>query len=216
MRDIGGGCTKNNQFIKENRFIRSDLPKKLEDEEISQLLSMEIDTVIDLRKEKDIERERNALNISQFNYFNVSLKGDKCPELEKDIPFGYMEIIDDRDTMNRVFSIILDTKNGILFNCNAGKDRTGVISMLLLFLAEAYEDDIIADYQISYTYLRDMFRKMHVEYPDLPKFLGKSKMEYMEKTISLFKDKYSNIDNYMDYIGIGNKKVNIIRDKLLM
>ena len=86
--------------------------------------------------------------------------------------------------------------------------------MLLLLIAKVPEKDIIANYQVSYTYLMDNIKKMHEENPNLPKFLGSSKAEYMEKTLKLFKNKYKTIENYMKSIGLTNKDVKIISNKI--
>lgn len=40
-----------------------------------------------------------------------------------------------------------------LFHCRAGKDRTGVIAMLLLGLAGVSDEDIVADYAATQQYL---------------------------------------------------------------
>ncbi|WRK55297.1 tyrosine-protein phosphatase [Coprobacillaceae bacterium CR2/5/TPMF4] len=37
-----------------------------------------------------------------------------------------------------------------MFNCSAGKDRTGVIAALLMDLAGCHEYDIVKDYSESY------------------------------------------------------------------
>ena len=104
-----------------------------------------------------------------------------------------MKTIEDKETISQVFHIIASSKDGVLFNCKAGKDRTGVIAMILLLLADVYDDDIIADYSVSCIYIRDEIKKMNEDNPDLPFFFGDSKLEYMEETLKLFRQKYKNI-----------------------
>ena len=60
----------------------------------------------------------------------------------------------------------------------------------------------------------DNIKKIHEDNPNLPKFLGSSKAKYMEKTLELFKDKYKTIENYMKSIGLTNKDVKIISNKI--
>ena len=215
MRDLGGYRTINNKETKFNVFIRSNVPQEMNDIEIKYLLDNNINTVIDLRNDTEISRKSNILNNDKFNYYNVSLIGDKCPETEEDIPSGYINILDNKETIYKVFTILSSSEGGVLFNCTAGKDRTGVIAMLLLMLAKVPEDDIIADYSISYIYLREEIRKMHNDNPDLPAFLGQSKYKYMEQTIELFKNKYKNVENYFDYIGILKDDKEEIRNKFV-
>lgn len=87
--------------------------------------------------------------------------------------------------------------------------------MLLLLLAGCYDDDIIVDYQVSYTYIRETIRKIHIDNPDLPAFLGGSKLEYMEETLKLFYDKYKTINNYFKYLGFDDKEIEQIKSKLV-
>lgn len=126
-----------------------------------------------------------------------------------------MEIIDDINNIKLVFDIIKNSSGSILINCNSGKDRTGVICMLILLLAKVSEQDIIADYEVSYIYLIDNIRKMHQENPNLPKFLGKSKPEYMEKTLKLFHEKYQTIENYFRVIGYNKQEIEMIVKKII-
>ncbi|MBE6139800.1 MAG: tyrosine-protein phosphatase [Firmicutes bacterium] len=215
LRDLGGFFTKENKVTKFNSIYRSDLPKDMSEEEIKYLVDNNLSTVIDLRKKEEVNRKGNCLNIPEFNYYNINLLGDKCPNEESDIPKGYMDILENIDTMYDVFNVIRKAKGSVLFNCSAGKDRTGVVSMLLLLLAQVYEDDIIADYQVSYTYIREDIRKMHKDNPDLPAFLGGSKLEYMEETLKLFFNKYKDINTYFKYLGFSDKEIKQIKSKLI-
>lgn len=216
LRDLGGYLTKDNKVTKFNSIYRSDLPYDMSEEEINYLLCNNLKVVIDLRKEEEIKRKSNCLNIPQIDYYNVNLLGDKCPDVESDIPLGYINILSNKETMHQVFDIIKNAKGSILFNCSAGKDRTGVVAMLLLLLAGVYEDDIIADYQVSYTYIRERVRKLHKGNPDLPAFLGQSKMEYMEETLRLFFDKYNDINNYFEYLDFNEEDIKQIKSKICL
>ncbi len=215
MRDLGNYPTKSGGYTKNGTFYRSDLPKNMDDEEIKKILKLNISTVIDLRTEEEVNRKPNSLNIKNIDYYNVSLLGDKCPEFEKDIPIGYMNILSNNETMRKTFKIILNAKGSVLFNCTAGKDRTGMVAMLLLKLADVYDEDILVDYQISYTYLKEDIRKMHKDNPDLPAFLGESKMEYMEETLEMFNNKYGNIIDYFTNLGFSLDEILKIKSKLV-
>lgn len=51
------------------------------------------------------------------------------------------------------FRALLACDGAVLFHCAAGKDRTGVFTMLLLALAGVEWADILADYTVSELYL---------------------------------------------------------------
>ena len=87
--------------------------------------------------------------------------------------------------------------------------------MLLLLLCGVKKEDIIADYSISYIYLKEEIEKFHECNPKLPKFVGKSKNQYMEETLNIFYQKYHDIENYMQYLGFNDKEIKELRNKLL-
>jgi protein-tyrosine phosphatase len=113
-----------------------------------------------------------------------------------------MDILDDYSSIKSVLETMAGATGGILFNCNAGKDRTGMIAFIVLLILDVPIEDILADYQISYTFLREMIRKMHRDNPELPSFRGLSKMEYMEKTADEFFSKYNTLEEYLSAAGV--------------
>ena len=216
MRDLGGFPTLNNLETKYNVFIRSNIVTNLLESEIKYLLNNNILTIIDLRDEDEILKKHSFFeNDKRFRYYNVTLKGKEAPKVEKNIPLIYMKIIDDKEKIKEVFQIILKSQNGVLIHCNSGKDRTGIIAMLLLMIAGVDNLDIVADYSVSDIYLKDSMKKFHEENPKLPKFLGSSKSWYMEKTLELFYKKYKTINNYMNYLGFSNEEINKIKNKFV-
>ena len=215
MRDLGGYCTLDKRETKFNRFIRSDLPLNMTLDEKKYLIKNNITTIIDLRNSDELLKKPNCLNESPFIYYNIELNGDTFPNLEDDIPNGYLDIIGDIKKINAIFKIILSCNGNILFNCTAGKDRTGIISMLLLLIANVPEEDIIADYEVSYTYIKEYVVRMHELHQEWPSFVGKSKPEYMEQTLKLFKEKYNSIENYLKLLGLKNIEIKKLKSKLL-
>lgn len=214
MRDIGGIYTKSGRKIKCSQIIRSNLPFELTKENIDFLLKSKLNTNIDIRTSEEIHLKKNVLNQEPFKYYHVEMKGSDFPEAEDKIPLGYIEIIDDKATIRKILEIIGATQDGVIINCSAGKDRTGVIVLLLLLIANAYDEDIIADYQLSYTFLKKEIVQMHIDNPNLPVWVGNSKAEYMEETIRLFREKYGDINSYLQKIGLDIEIRNNIYEKL--
>lgn len=215
LRDLGGYPTKDNKQTKYNRILRSNLPINMEEKEINYLIENNIKTIIDLRSKKEIELNKNDLDRKEFHYYNIPILGEKCPETEEKIPYQYLRMIDDYKNINKVLKTIAKSQEGVLFNCTAGKDRTGIIAMLILLLVNVYEEDIIADYAISSIYLQEKIKLMKKNHPSMVHFIGESKMEYIKETLKLFHDKYNNIDNYMKTIGITKEQQEQIKRKLL-
>ena len=212
LRDLGGYQTSYG-ITKFNKVFRSSVPYSLTEDELKYFDDLNL-TVIDLRTEEEVLKKKSVFDNNKYNYFNVVLKGANYPEKEEDIAPGYIKILDDYEQIRKVLEIIKNSKGSTLYNCTLGKDRTGVITMLLLLITGVTDDDIIADYSLSYVYLREDIRKIHELNPSLPAFLGNSKLEYMEETLRLFKEKYIDIDNYMMILGFTKDEVSEIRNKL--
>ena len=58
-----------------------------------------------------------------------------------------------------------------MFHCTAGKDRTGVLAAVVLYLLGAYESDIVADYEVSNTYNRTGLQRALRELPNYEELL---------------------------------------------
>ncbi|MCD7835164.1 MAG: tyrosine-protein phosphatase [Lachnospiraceae bacterium] len=78
-----------------------------------------------------------------------------------------------------IFHTMANSEGGILFHCQEGKDRTGVISALLMLLGNVADVDIIADYEISNAYLYEMTKVAKTIPNAVPDYLLYIKSEYM-------------------------------------
>lgn len=133
---------------------------------------------------------------------------------ESEIPLSYLNMLQDSSTLFKIMKTIADTNEGILYHCTAGKDRTGVLSALLLSLAEVSLSDILADYQMSYTYIRPMIDRLHCDDPSLPAWVGLSKPEYLSVFLSLFHNQFQTVTDYLTHIGLSSLDILNIKSKL--
>ena len=74
------------------------------------------------------------------------------------LPFLYEIVIDQcGDQIVKVLKLLSYTNNHpALFYCKAGKDRTGIIAMFILYLRGISEEDIISDYHLSHSVYKVM------------------------------------------------------------
>ncbi len=56
------------------------------------------------------------------------------------------------DIMDAILSVLKSGKGSLAYMCTAGKDRTGIVSAILLYLCGVPDEDIIADYMVSSVY----------------------------------------------------------------
>ena len=128
------------------RFIRSDCPEKLTDEEVAWLRQNRITTVVDLREKKEYERKPCRLESEYgFTYYHMPVTGGgDTPGSPEEAAAVYLGMLDTQ--MDRIIQTILDAKSNVLYFCGAGKDRTGVVSAVLLKKLGFDDRTILDDY----------------------------------------------------------------------
>ena len=191
-RDLGGYAAGNQKITKENVFLRSDNTNNLSESDIQQLKEKHnLKYVVDLRYDSEIKTAPDKLNdIEGIIYHNVPL----C------IPKDQMkELIDD---------------GSLLFHCTNGKDRTGLLSALLIGLCGVSDEDIVKNYSLTYELIKDSesVKKGIEKYGT--DVIFKSSSEYMSKFLTYVNQQHGSIKNYLiNECGISQENINKIPDK---
>ena len=128
------------------RFIRSDCPGNLTDNEINWLRQNDITTIIDLRERKEYEKKPCRLETTQgFTYYHLPVTGGgDPPESPEAVASVYLQMIDGQ--MKKIIDIIMSAESRVMYFCSAGKDRTGVVSAIILKRLGFDDQAIINDY----------------------------------------------------------------------
>ncbi|MDD9149909.1 MULTISPECIES: tyrosine-protein phosphatase [unclassified Sporolactobacillus] len=216
-RDLGGYPAADGRATQFGRIIRSDAPLALTSDDRILLKQLGVTAAIDFRSDREIVSDVSAFEQApDFDYYHCPFAiGNRDPGSKEGVPPLYAEIMTDIPVMQRIMRIIAGQRGGVLIHCAAGKDRTGVVSALLLLTAGVSVSDILSDYQVSYTYLRLKIRKGLKEHPERPSYYGRSDMEYMEKTLDHFFETYGNVTNYLQTIDLNPVEISALREKLL-
>lgn len=92
----------------------------------------------------------------------------------------------------------------ILVHCTAGKDRTGMVCMLLQSVAGFSYEDMVTEYVISETEAKHVmamsFKKHSVALVD-PKIMSGANKQGLDGALSHLRAKYGSVENYLDEIG---------------
>ena len=103
------------------------------------------------RRQKPCPLEEDA----RFVYRCMPVTGGSAvPACPQEVPLSYLRMADAQ--MERILDTIWNAEGGVLFFCSAGKDRTGVVSALLLRRAGRSREEILRDYMQSAENLREM------------------------------------------------------------
>ena len=149
------------------RYIRSDAPLNLAQEEVQWLLDNNITTLVDLRSEEEVKKRPCPLQTHEkFTYYHLPVAGGgDTPKSRAHLHEVYRGMVDEQ--MDRICEIILNAKSNVMYFCTAGKDRTGVVSALLLRRLGYDEEVIVEDYMKSKENLMDMLTAYVEEHPEV-------------------------------------------------
>lgn len=183
------------------------------------LISRGLATIIDLRRDDEIAHAPNPLAADpRVIYVNIPLFDGLAPidqmaeEAEGVFNMGirYRYALDTcQANMATVLRTIADAApGGVYFHCTAGKDRTGLIAMLLLANAGVEQDVIIAEYALTAKLgasLMDRLRIAITERGQTPERTGQilaSAPETMRGVLEHLEANYGGPIAYLDSIGI--------------
>ncbi|MEC3891181.1 tyrosine-protein phosphatase [Nocardiopsis sp. LDBS1602] len=190
-RDLGGLPTSHGGTTRRGAFIRAADLRFVTVEGWRSAYEAGVRTIVDLRNPDEIRPSQDEGLTRQGGSAVFPASADQAPlppgmnRLE--IPLDHVEDVEFWKDINGrglngsplYFRPFLDRKaercaavvtalarsepGGVLFHCGAGRDRTGLIGLLLLALAEVEPDSIADDYEISTEALKPLFAAMGKE-----------------------------------------------------
>ncbi|MFF2050502.1 tyrosine-protein phosphatase [Leifsonia sp. NPDC058194] len=186
-RDLGGIALDDGAVVASGVVFRSDALATLTPAGVQSLLDLRIGTVIDLRTDNERHRAPDILpSGGEARLVELSILGGAMDELVKQLlpsddhaaldQAQIAALVEQIPTLDELYIAILQSsapqfaqvartvaesagteRPGVLFHCTAGKDRTGIAAALLLTVAGADRDAIVADYELTQTNLAGAF-----------------------------------------------------------
>ena len=216
-RDLGGypskyGCTK---F---GRFIRCGTVSRPTDNDIKALKELNISAVVDLRGDFEFNDQSNDMERLTENINHVSLYELNVAEaknVKMTLSEVYEFIVDNyKENIGKALKVIAEAPEGaVLYHCFLGKDRTGILTLMLLTIAGVDEDDIVADYQLTYTYLENYIHTHADSLWDTNAEMHYSLPQTMRTLIAYIKHKYGSVQDYIYSTGIDDESIEKIRKR---
>ncbi|MDR1355356.1 MAG: tyrosine-protein phosphatase [Propionibacteriaceae bacterium] len=224
VRDLGGypcpgGVTR------WNTFLRADGLSALSAADIDFLLRYGVRGVIDLRSAQElVSAPEPEKLLAAVEYFHIPLlSGDvtdatkvQIAPSESFLGTFYREIIKNgKAAIKNVIETIAAVDTGaVLFHCAAGKDRTGITAALLLGIAGVDISDIVANYEVTYTYIRKN-PTIIAEAAIYPVEFLFSHAEFIEGALTDIVDTYGSIWNYLLDCGVAEQALHRIRERFI-
>jgi protein-tyrosine phosphatase len=233
VRDLGGHPTEDGGSTRFGVFVRADNLERLTDTGWRALVDYGVHTVVDLRlaEERGAAPPRDlpivALHrplVPDFGHpdwleINALSLGAVPPESTRVVYLEFLERY--RDRFGEAVSAIADADGdgAVLFHCMGGKDRTGLVTALLLRVAGAEPESIGADYALSgvhlaalheewiATALDDQERELRIRITATP-------AEAMLSVIETLEERYGDATGYLRAAGVDDERLAHIRSRL--
>lgn len=176
FRDLGGLQTKDGKTVRQGMIYRSDNLAKLKTGEYSRFSNLRIATVFDLRTDHEIEGKEDQLPegvrylhtpVVEDNAGQIAglkkrvLNGQITEQQALDMTAGFYAdaVTAHAGAVKDILNQILRSEQPVLYHCSAGKDRTGIISAIILSILNVDRQLIVDDYMLSNYYRRDRAEK---------------------------------------------------------
>ena len=228
-RELGGYPTADGSQTAWHRFVRSDRLSFLDDDEREFLYGYGVRTVIDLRGSQEIAEHPDIPISDDVAYRHITLldlniadsrldelmKSDREPQA---LDF-YGTILENTEGFRKVVHAILETPEDacVLFHCTEGKDRTGILAMLLLSLAGVDRTDCIANYERT---RENILRKPYYAHDfaqagSRQKLMG-SDPDTIAVTYDFVMQRYGSAEGYFHACGVSDAAIAALRKRLVV
>lgn len=223
VRDLGGLSTRRGP-TRARALIRADSLCRLSSRGQDALVAYGVRTVVDLRGHEEVGTDPNPFGEHPaVRYRHLPLQSEVTVALMQRVETGEIAdrlIVDlSRANVGRVFRAMANADpGGIVFHCAAGKDRTGIVAVLLLELSGAHRDAIVDDYMLS----DEPLRRFHEEWVEAASPLDRDRVRSLivcrpERPLALLAhvdERYGGVERYLSGAGVASDEVAALRGRM--
>jgi protein-tyrosine phosphatase len=220
FRDLGGIPATDGRLIRNGLLFRSGDLSTLTDEDIVVAEHLGLATVIDFRAPREVEKrpDKPIATVKEFIALPIQDAAREVAEryfdandalgLENVLIGDYRRLITDHvQEYRKFFEILSLTENlPLVFHCAAGKDRTGLASVLLLWSLGAGWSDIWKDYLDSNRFTTPMMQKIIRKLTEKGKNgailrpLLEVRESYLNAALDQIEKSYGSMDHYLQKV----------------
>ncbi|SRR5690554_2002006 len=225
-RDLGGLPLEGGGVTRSGAFYRSDVPLGFKDEDYAELERRGVSTVIDLRQPGELERDPSCLHGREgIDWHHVVVWGhipqDDGPADEYDIVAFYRAALDHAGKgFAQAVKLLARSEGAALFHCTAGKDRTGLLALLLLEVAGVDTEDIVEDFALTHDRIGPLRERLLTEAEkngvsreQFSRLLGATP-DMIEPAIEYLHERYGGAEKYLKLHGVTDEDIELVRRKL--
>ncbi len=230
FRDLGGYPTADGRTVRWRAVFRSDALHLLTAGDVAHLRdALRLRDVIDLRSSAEVRSEgRGPLAAEDVRFHHVPLFDGEVREEDREraaritLADRYVFLTElAAARIGQVVTTIAEAEAGAVFHCAAGKDRTGVISAILLGLLGVPDDVIVADYVATRENLDAIVERLNSleGYRAMLAALPPDTMHANPETMAEFLDRlraaHGSFEDYARHAAVTAEAVERLRHRLL-
>ncbi len=228
FRDVGGYPTADGRQVRWRQVFRSDALHHLTVKDVARLRDeIRLGTIIDLRSTGELESEgRGALGseamvFHHLPFFDGNTSRSAAPPMMKLADLYVMMAEFAKTPIGAVLNLLADCDFPAVYHCAAGKDRTGVLSAILLSLLGVPDEVIVADYAVTKDNLdaivsRLMSTRGYQEMlVSLPPDTMHAEPETMIGFLASLREKYGSAEEYARSAGVADTAIERLRGRLI-
>jgi protein-tyrosine phosphatase len=229
LRELGGYITLH-RTIKWGKLLRSGNLDRVPAASQQALIDYGVMHIVDVRDEWEQQQFPNTFTASPvIRYANIPLIGEghlqdaAAQQMmnEGSLTEIYILLLERcQHQIKRIFEALsVTTRQGCtVIHCAAGKDRTGLVTSLLLGALGVSHEDIIQDYGLSSSLSAQLMQQWHAQgAANLAQMRRDASAEAatMTDTLHYLDNQYGGVERYLRHAGISSKCLEELREHLL-
>ncbi|NNL66852.1 MAG: tyrosine-protein phosphatase [Myxococcales bacterium] len=231
FRDLGGYATRDGRRLRTGRVYRADGLQELSPRDLDHLCGERaLGHVIDLRSSVEVEAHGRGSIETRATLHPVPLfeqtRESAAGEMARNMPGNmgdlyFLMLTAASGPIARVVRLLAEVDAPAVFHCAAGKDRTGLISALLLSLLDVPDETIVADYAVSRRNLDRINARLDASETyqrlmnDLPEGAYDADPDAMRHFLARVRAEHGSFEGFADSAGIDAALRGRLRERLL-
>jgi len=223
LRDLGGYRAMDGRRVRRGMLLRSGHPGELTAEGARQFAALGLAAILDLRTTEERAGQPYPPGLAEgLHYWTrdydlsrgdiVTLMRDpatRAADIHAHMLETYRRLLgEQRAAVAAMFGLLLAGRAPLLINCTAGKDRTGVLSALLLAALGVPLETVRTDYALT-ELIQDPRAPLFPVDPDGPfaylltvdpevwRTMMRSAPEYIDATFGALAESYGSVETYL-------------------
>jgi len=223
FRDLGGYPARGGMRLRWRRLFRSDALHGLTPEGVDRIVDeLEIGAIVDLRSTGEVGVEgRGQLRDRSPVYYHLPLFDGPLivgPESPSPITLAdryFLMVEHAKLPIARIVGVLAECSTPAVYHCAAGKDRTGLISAIVLGLLGVPDEFIVADYAATQDNLDAIIDRLMEAIDHLPADTLHARPATMFSLLDRLRDRYGSFRGYANDIGLGDAVIHRLEGGLL-